>query len=97
MSIEPIKSIEVGNFSLLLFKDNEKEYSELWDCDSNIFVLNFHPTKSQIKEIIRIYELGRKQGNKEGKMNLQYEFRNLFNLVDDDIKERIGRLEDRTL
>jgi hypothetical protein len=96
MSVNPIKSIEVGDFSLLLFKDGEREYSELWNCGDCEFVLNFHATKNQIKEIIRIFRLGIEQGKKSGRNELTYEFRKLFNLPDNDnLSERIGRLEDR--
>jgi hypothetical protein len=94
---EAIKQMSLKDYSLLFFKDERGEYVELWDIDSHIFTLNFHPNREQIKEIMKIYELGIERGNRIGKEELKLKFRNLFNLADEEVNERINRLEDRSL
>jgi hypothetical protein len=81
MSIEPIKDIRLGDFNLFLFRDGDKEYAELWNCGDMEFVLNFHPTKAQMQEIIRVYTLGMDAGKNFGRNEIKREFRKLLELA----------------
>lgn len=87
------KGFVIGDFDFLLLHDKRGEYCEVYNCGNMEFNFNFHPSKKQAKEILRLFRLGIETGKKMGANEAKHKIRELLEVAPADISERVERLE----